>query len=133
MAILPEASFFISNNEPPYLLAVVGLLIGILCGLTFGRQVQNKLDNWKQDRLPMLPLGTLELIISYSGIIIGVTLFIGCSLQFFGFASGSSILVAMIMSLITGGGLWYQLERLMQQVEKGEFKAVDFDNFDEFF
>ena len=42
MAVLPQ---------PPYFMAGVGLLIGILCGLTFGRQVQNKLDNWKQDRL----------------------------------------------------------------------------------
>ena len=37
------------------------------------------------------------------------------------------------MSLLTGGALFSQLERLMQQVEDGNFKAVDFDNFDEFF
>ena len=44
--------------QPPYLMAGVGLLIGVLCGLTFGRQVQDKLDGWKQDRLPLLPLAT---------------------------------------------------------------------------
>ena len=27
--------------QPPYLLAGIGLLMGVLCGLTFGRQVQN--------------------------------------------------------------------------------------------
>ena len=41
--------------------------------------------------------------------------------------------VAMLLSILTGGGLWVQLERLMTQVEAGNFKAVDFDNFDEFF
>jgi hypothetical protein len=41
--------------------------------------------------------------------------------------------VALVLSLLTGGALWAQLERLMQQVEQGNFKAVDFDNFDEFF
>ena len=41
MAVLPQ---------PPYLMAGVGLLMGVLCGLTFGRLVQNKLDDWKQDR-----------------------------------------------------------------------------------
>ncbi|WP_413440506.1 hypothetical protein [Synechococcus sp. MIT S1220] len=119
--------------QPPYLLAGLGLLMGVLCGLTFSRLVQLKLDGWKQDRLPLLPLGTPEITISYSGILIGVTLFIGCCLQIFGFAAGAALLVALVLSLLTGGALWVQLERLMQQVEQGNFKAVDFDNFDEFF
>ncbi|BEV36426.1 hypothetical protein [Synechococcus sp. M16CYN] len=124
MAVLPQ---------PPYFIAGVGLLIGILCGLTFGRQVQNKLDNWKQDRLPLLPLATSEIYLSFSGILIGVTLFIGCCLQIFGFSAGAALLVAFVLSLLTGGALFAQLERLMQQVESNNFKAVDFDNFDEFF
>ena len=119
--------------QPPYLLAGIGMLMGILCGLTFGRQIQNKLDRWKQDRLPLLPLGNVETTLSYTGTVIGVTLFIGCCLQIFGFAPGTSLLVALVLSLLTGGALWAQLERLMQQVEQGNFKAVDFDNFDEFF
>lgn len=119
--------------QPPYLMAGVGLLMGVLCGLTFGRQVQDKLDGWKQDRLPLLPLGTAEITISFSGTLIGITLFIGCCLQIFGFSAGVALLVAFVLSLLTGGALFAQLERLMQQVESGNFKAVDFDNFDEFF
>ena len=124
MAVLPQ---------PPYLMAGLGLLMGVLCGLTFGRQVQDKLDGWKQDRLPLLPLGTAEMSISFAGTLIGITLFIGGSLQVFGFASGAALLVALLLALLTGGALWVQLERLMQQVEEGNFRAVDFDNFDEFF
>lgn len=124
MAVLPQ---------PPYLMAGLGLLMGVLCGLTFGRQVQDKLDGWKQDRLPLLPLATAEIILSFTGILIGITLFIGCCLQIFGFAAGAALLVALLLSLLTGGALFAQLERLMLQVESGNFKAVDFDNFDEFF
>ena len=120
-------------SQPPYLLAGLGLAIGIVCGLTFARLVQDKLDGWKNDRIPLLPLGRFETTSSYSGIVIGVTLFIGGSLQVFGFASGAALLVALLLSLLTGGALWAQLERLMTQVETGNFKAVDFDNFDEFF
>ena len=120
-------------SQPPYLLAGMGLAIGIVCGLTFARLVQDKLDGWKNDRIPLLPLGRFETTSSYSGIVIGVTLFIGGSLQVFGFASGAALLVALLLSLLTGGALWAQLERLMTQVETGNFKAVDFDNFDEFF
>ena len=124
MAVLPQ---------PPYLMAGIGLLMSVLCGLTFGRLVQNKLDGWKEDRLPLLPLAIAEIMLSFSGTLIGVTLFIGCCLQIFGFAAGAALLVAFVMSLLTGGALFAQLERLMQQVEDGNFKAVDFDNFDEFF
>jgi len=119
--------------QPPYLLAGVGLAIGVLCGLTFARLVQDKLDGWKQDRLAMLPLATLETVLPWSGLLLGVTLFIGGSLQVFGFAAGLALLVAFLLSLATGGAMWVQLVRLMQQVEAGNFKAVDFDNFDEFF
>ena len=119
--------------QPPYVLAGIGLAMGILCGLTFAKLVQNKLDGWKQDRLALLPLGNFETNLPYAGIIVGITLFIGGSLQIFGFASGAALLVAFVLSMATAGALWVQLERLMSQVENGTFSAVDFDNFDEFF
>ena len=119
--------------QPPYVLAGIGLAMGILCGLTFAKLVQNKLDGWKQDRLALLPLGNFETNLPYTGIIVGITLFIGGSLQIFGFASGAALLVAFVLSMATAGALWVQLERLMTQVENGTFSAVDFDNFDEFF
>ena len=119
--------------QPPYVLAGIGLAMGILCGLTFARLVQNKLDGWKQDRLALLPLGNFETNLPYTGIIVGITLFIGGSLQIFGFSSGAALLVAFMLSMATAGALWVQLERLMSQVENGTFSAVDFDNFDEFF
>ena len=119
--------------QPPYVLAGIGLAMGILCGLTFARLIQNKLDGWKQDRLALLPLGNFETNLPYTGIIVGITLFIGGSLQIFGFSSGAALLVAFVLSMATAGALWVQLERLMSQVENGTFSAVDFDNFDEFF
>jgi hypothetical protein len=119
--------------QAPYVVAGIGLAMGVLCGLTFARLVQERLNGWKDDRLAMLPLGRLETNLPYAGIIIGITLFIGGSLQVFGFASGAALLVALLLSLATAGALWVQLERLMMQVENGTFSAVDFDNFDQFF
>jgi len=119
--------------QPPYVLAGIGLAMGVLCGLTFARLVQDRLSGWKQDRLTMLPLGCFETNLAYAGIVVGITLFIGGSLQVFGFASGAALLVALLLSLATAGALWVQLERLMLQVENGTFSAVDFDNFDQFF
>jgi hypothetical protein len=119
--------------QPPYLVAGAGLAIGVLCGLTFAKLIQNRLDGWKQDRLALLPLGTATITLPYIGVVIGVTLFIGGSLQVFGFSSGAALLVSFVLSLGTAGALWVQLERLMAQVENGTFSAVDFDNFDQFF
>ena len=40
-------------QQPPYVLAGIGLAIGVLCGLTFGRLIQNRLVGWNQDRLAL--------------------------------------------------------------------------------
>ena len=72
---------FATVQQPPYLVAGLGLAIGVLCGLTFARLVQNRLDGWKNDRLAMLPLGTAETNLSFAGTLIGISLFIGGSLQ----------------------------------------------------
>jgi hypothetical protein len=133
---LDEAGLFLevaTLEQPPYLVAGLGLGIAVLCGLTFAKLVQNRLEGWKQDRLSLLPLANAETVLPWSGLILGVTLFIGGSLQVFGFAAGTALLVAFVLSLATAGALWVQLEKLMGQVQDGTFKAVDFDNFDQFF
>ena len=124
---------FASISQPPYLVAGLGLAIAILCGLTFAKLVENKLEGWKQDRLALLPLGSYTITLPYFGVVIGITLFIGGSLQVFGFSAGVALLVSFVLSIATAGALWVQLERLMGQVEDGTFSAVDFDNFDQFF
>ncbi|MEB3353812.1 MAG: hypothetical protein VKM34_06215 [Cyanobacteriota bacterium] len=124
---------YVPIGQPPYVVAGVGLAIGVLCGLTFARLVQNRLEGWKQDRLPLLPLGNGATTLPFIGVILGITLFIGGSLQVFGFSSGAALLVSFVLSVGTAGALWVQLEQLMTQVENGTFSAVDFDNFDQFF
>ena len=124
---------FAPISQPPYLVAGVGLAIAMLCGLTFAKLVEQRLDGWKQDRLALLPLGTAEVTIPYMGVVLGITLFIGGGLQVFGFSAGAALLVSFVLSVGTAGALWVQLERLMGQVQDGTFSAVDFDNFDQFF
>lgn len=124
---------FAPFSQPPYLVAGLGLAIAILCGLTFAKLVEQRLEGWKQDRLALLPLGTAVITIPYMGVVLGITLFIGGSLQVFGFSAGAALLVSFVLSVGTAGALWVQLERLMGQVQDGTFSAVDFDNFDQFF
>ena len=124
---------FAPITQPPYLVAGLGLAIAMLCGLTFAKLVQLRLEGWKQDRLALLPLGTAVVTIPYMGIVLGITLFIGGGLQVFGFSAGAALLVSFVLSVGTAGALWVQLERLMGQVQDGTFSAVDFDNFDQFF
>ena len=124
---------FAPISPPPYLVAGLGLAIAMLCGLTFAKLVQQRLDGWKQDRLALLPLGTAVVTIPYMGVVLGITLFIGGGLQVFGFSAGAALLVSFVLSVGTAGALWVQLERLMGQVQDGTFSAVDFDNFDQFF
>ena len=57
---------FAPISSPPYGLAVAGLVIGVLCGLTFSRLVSQRLDAWKQDRLALLPLARIETVLPCS-------------------------------------------------------------------
>ena len=118
------------QSQPPYALSGMGLLVALLCGLTFARQIGRRLEDWQQDRLPLLPLGRPTTVIPYSGIVVGTVLFIGAGLQVFGFGAGSSFFLALLLAVLTGAGLWQQLEDLMRQVETGTFAAADFDFFD---
>lgn len=38
--------------QPPYLVAGVGLAIGVLCGLTFAKLVQDRLEGWNRIAWP---------------------------------------------------------------------------------
>ena len=118
------------QSQPPYALSGMGLLIALLCGLTFARQIGQRLEDWKQDRLPLLPLGRVTTVIPYGGIVAGTILFIGAGLQAFGFGAGSSFSLAALLALFTAAGLWKQLADLMRQVENGTFAAADFDFFE---
>ena len=118
------------QSQPPYALSGIGLLIALLCGLTFAHQIRHRLEDWKQDRLPLLPLGRFTTVFPYSGIVMGTVLFIGAGLQAFGFGAGTSFFLALLLAVSTGAGLWKQLEDLMRQVEEGTFTAADFDFFE---
>ena len=118
------------QSHPPYALSGMGLLMALLCGLTFARQIGRRLEDWKQDRLPLLPLGRFTTVIPYGGIVVGTVLFIGAGLQVFGFGAGTGFFLALLLAVATGAGLWQQLEDLMGQVEEGTFAAADFDFFE---
>ena len=115
------------QSQPPYALSGMGLLTALLCGLTFARQIGRRLEDWKQDRLPLLPLERPTTVIPYGGIVVGTVLFIGAGLQVFGFGAGTGFFLALLLAVSTGAGLWQQLGDLMRQVEEGTFAAADFD------
>jgi len=124
---------FSAFSQPPYFLVILGATVGIICGATFAKQIEYRLDQWKKHNLSLLPLQTVQLHLSYAGIQLGTILFISGSLQIFGLSYDKAFFVGLFLSLVTGGALWVQLEQFMKQVENGEFKVVDFDNFDQFF
>ena len=56
-------------------------------------------------------------------------LFIGRRLEILGFTSSAERLVALLLTLPAGRTLFAQLERLMQQMEEGKLKAIDWADF----
>ncbi len=118
------------DSQPPYALSAMGMIMALLCGSVFIRQLRERLATWREDRHPLLPLGGITTAMPYGGTILGITLFLGAGLQVFGFGATGSFLLAFLLAAVTGAGLWRQLERLLRQVEEGTFAAADFDFFD---
>ena len=129
-AVVPPYAWLI--DQPEYLLMGLGLIISLLSAVNFARIVEDKLNSWKEDRLPLRPLANIGTTFSYAGVVIGVTFVIAGSMQVFNFAYVSSLIFGFLVSILTGVIFWLLIKRVMREIEEGNFRAVDFDNFDEF-
>lgn len=127
------ADYVAVSIPAPYLLMGAGMALSLLFGLNFARLIESKLNEWKVDKKPLLPLRSLSSTISYAGLVVGISFLIAGSMEVFNFALGPSVLIGSIVSLLTGIAFWIQIQRVMRQIETNNFMSVDFDNFDEFF
>jgi D-alanyl-lipoteichoic acid acyltransferase DltB (MBOAT superfamily) len=118
--------------EPPYVLFLVGLFIGITCGAAFEATLKQKVKQWsKKVSQPALNKiqGTLELRLSYFGICLGICIFLASALEIFSvdrtFAYGFSLFTTLLIC----GLIWSQLGKVLIQLQQGGSQALDLDMF----
>ncbi len=116
---------------PPYVLLAAGLFVGITCGLSFQAGLKQLAKLWSTDRQGSMVsyLNTPQLLLPFWGIHIGICIFLASGLQIFGFPASFSCAIALFLTIGSAGLVWYQLERILIQIEEGGSQALDLDSF----
>jgi hypothetical protein len=118
--------------NPPYFLLIVGLFAGMTCGVAFEATLKQKVREWSTNRSTrtLAQMKGFQLLIPFSGIAIGICVFLAAGLEIFGFPSWLSYSVSLPLTLLTGFLVWSQLGKLLTQLERGGSRALDLDAFE---
>jgi hypothetical protein len=118
-------------SEPPYFLILVGLLIGITCGLAFQTVLKQKVKQWtKQSSLQIQTnLKTPDIYIPFGGIGLGICVFLASGLGIFGVAPWIAYGISLLLTLFVTSLIWFQLTEMLILLERGGSQSLDLDSF----
>jgi len=114
---------------PPYFLLLVGLFAGITSGLAFSQTLKDLVDTWKADpaKFPLTTIRGMSLLVPFLGICVGICFFLSAGVQIFGFSAKGGYAMSIPLTILTGKLVWWQLGKVLEQLEKGGSAALDLD------
>ncbi|MGB3534182.1 MAG: hypothetical protein WBA13_11760 [Microcoleaceae cyanobacterium] len=117
-------------TQPPYFFLAASLVAGILCAFTFGVTLKVRVQDWKknQSTRTLANLKGIQLLLPFSGIACGICGFLASCLQIFTFSPQFSYGFSIPLTALTAGLVWYQLSRVLYQLEVKGAKNIDFDD-----
>lgn len=118
-------------QDPPYFLLVAGMLAGLTSGLAFEATLKELVQEWARTRSSRLlaNLQGVQVQLPFLGICIGVCVFLGSGLEIFGFPTWLSYAISVPLTIFMGLLVWFQLGKLLVQLDKGGSRALDLDSF----
>lgn len=118
-------------QDPPYFLLVAGMLAGLTSGLAFEATLKELVQEWARTRSSRMlaNLQGVQTQLPFLGICIGVCVFLGSGLEIFGFPTWLSYSISVPLTIFMGLLVWFQLGKLLVQLDKGGSRALDLDSF----
>lgn len=118
-------------QDPPYFLLVAGMLAGLTSGLAFEATLKELVQEWARTRSSRMlaNLQGVQVQLPFLGICIGVCVFLGSGLEIFGFPTWLSYALSIPLTIFMGWLVWFQLGKLLVQLDKGGSRALDLDSF----
>lgn len=118
-------------TDPPYFLLLMGLLAALTSGLAFEATLKQSVQSWAKNRSTrtLANLRGVQLSLPFVGMCCGICPFLGSGMEIFGFPPKLSYAIAMPLTVLTALLVWYQLGRILVQLERGGSKALDLDSF----
>ena len=117
--------------QPPFLICLLGLFVGLTCGSAFQTILKQKVEAWSSDRnnLDLSNFNSRELKITYWGICLGVWIFLAGGLGIFNINPIIAIGLALPLTIFTTSLIWTQLGQVLMQLQSGGSEALDLDMF----
>ena len=117
--------------QPPVFLPVVGLLIGLIFGATFQKQLELIAQKWRKNpqEESSYSLKNKNLQFSYTGICLGVWLFLGGGFRVLGFGIIGAYGCALLIAIGTGAFMWEQFGDMLVEVKEKGSKSLDLDEY----
>lgn len=117
--------------QPPFLLCLIGLFVGVTCGLAFQTMLKQKMTKWSKDgrKENLAELDSGELQITYLGICLGVWIFLAGGLGLFSINWIIAIGLSLPLTILATSLIWTQLLEVLTQLQEGGSKALDLDMF----
>ena len=117
-------------NNPPYFFLGVSLIAGILCTLTFSITLKQNVQDWQKNKSTrsLANLRGIQLLLPFIGISFGICGFLASCLQIFTFSIKIAYSFSVPLTFLTAALVWYQLLRVLDQLETKGAKNIDFDD-----
>ncbi|HHP7231885.1 MAG TPA: hypothetical protein ACFCUY_13635 [Xenococcaceae cyanobacterium] len=117
--------------QPPFFIPLIGLLIALTFGITFQKQMEQKVQNWRKNSKTQdaYRLKGTDITLSYQGICLGIWIFLGGGLQIFGFGAITAFGFALLLTVGAGAFLWQQFDEMLIDIQKNGMKALDLDKY----
>lgn len=115
--------------DPPYFLLFAGLFAGIASGLAFQATLKQQVQEWAKNRSTrtLAQMKGVQLQLPFLGITAGICVFLAAGLETFGFPAKISYAVSIPLTLATSLLVWFQLGKLLGQLERGGSRSIDLD------
>jgi hypothetical protein len=117
--------------QPPIFLPLIGLLIGLVFGATFQKQLQQINQIWLKSPKAQnsYTLTNKNLQFSYTGICLGVWLFLGGGFRVLGFGIIGAYGVALLIAIGTGAFMWKQFDEMLLEIKEKGIQSLDLDKY----
>ncbi|MBD2138170.1 hypothetical protein H6F32_11350 [Anabaena sp. FACHB-1237] len=119
--------------QPPYILLLIGFLMAVTSGIALSGTLKVIVKKWPANspnaKDSKKRTFYQQLLLPFVGITAGVSLFMSCGLQIFGFPSPLAIGVGLPLSLGTCLFIWWQLGGLLDYVKDQGMQSLDLDSW----
>ncbi|MBD2485668.1 hypothetical protein [Planktothrix sp. FACHB-1365] len=119
-----------NSADPPLLLLVAGLFIGITSCTAFVVTLKQLLKEWSKNRSTrnLANLRGTQVFFPFSGVALGICIFLASCLQVFAFSGIIAYGFSIPLTVLMAGLVWYQLTRLFNQLEERGLRGIDLDD-----